>query len=364
MCRTVLADATYLSDAQRAIPPEFRVAGGTTHPNFLTVDFALVEGISGDFEPQLVEIQAFPSLFAYQASLNAVYQAAFSLDSGLRYFLSGLNESSYWELLRHTIIGEHAPENVVLTEVEPELQKTRPDFILTAQRLGISVIDIRDLFSQGDSLMYRNREGKKIRAERIYNRAIADEMMARKIRAGVDLSRSWDVEWSGHPDWYFLISKFSIPKLAAEVGPSLVPPAVFLDDFLDGAGERQLRDAGVELPDQSESNPVYMELLLKPLFSFAGRGIEFAPDRDRLRQIATEERRNYLLQKRMRFAATIQTPCGMTQAEIRILYLWPDGGELTPVLPLVRLGRGKMMGVDHNRDLEWVGASAAFYPGT
>jgi hypothetical protein len=103
-------------------------------------------------------------------------------------------------------------------------------------------------------------------------------------------------------------------------------------------------------------------LLLKPLFSFAGKGIQFDPTQAQLEAIPAELRGDYLLQQRMRFVPAIETPWGMTQAEIRILYLWPDGGSLTPALSLVRLGRGKMMGVDHNKDQEWVGASAAFFP--
>jgi hypothetical protein len=142
----------------------------------------------------------------------------------------------------------------------------------------------------------------------------------------------------------------------------VVPPAVFLDEFLDGAGRGDLASAGAELPAETGPGTVYQELLLKPLFSFAGKGIQFEPSRQDLESIAPAERKNYLLQQRMRFEPTIDTPKGMTQAEIRILYLWPDGGKLTPALSLVRLGRGKMMGVDHNRNQEWVGASAAFYP--
>ena len=107
---------------------------------------------------------------------------------------------------------------------------------------------------------------------------------------------------------------------------------------------------------------MYHHLLLKPLFSFAGKGIQFDPTQAQLEAIPAHERRGYLLQQRMRFVPTIETPHGLTQAEIRILYLWPDRGTLTPALSLVRLGRGKMMGVDHNRDQEWVGASAAFFP--
>jgi hypothetical protein len=54
----------------------------------------------------------------------------------------------------------------------------------------------------------------------------------------------------------------------------------------------------------------------------------------------------------------IATPAGATQAEIRIMFV-RDGDALRAVMPLVRMGRGRMMGVDHNKGLEWVGASAA-----
>jgi hypothetical protein len=142
----------------------------------------------------------------------------------------------------------------------------------------------------------------------------------------------------------------------------MVPPAVFLDDFLERDGRAQLARAGLALPAQPEPDHIYSDLLLKPLFSFAGKGIEFDPTQGQLEAVPVEQRAQFLLQQRMRFEPTIETPHGRTQAEIRILYLWPDGGDLTPVLSLVRLGRGKMMGVDHNKNQEWVGASAAFFP--
>jgi hypothetical protein len=200
---------------------------------------------------------------------------------------------------------------------------------------------------------------------RIYNRAIADELMAREVRLPFDLTHAWEVEWAGHPNWYFLISKFSIPWLSRPPGAhAVVPPAVFLDEFLEGNGRAELAAAGVSLPDKTGPETVYGELLLKPLFSFAGKGIQFDPTQAQLEAIPAGKRKDFLLQHRMRFEHTIETPHGLTQAEIRILYLWPDGGSLTPALSLVRLGRGKMMGVDHNKSQEWVGASAAFFPGS
>jgi len=366
MTQSLLGDPAYLEAARKAIPPAYNVAGESAHPNFLTADFALIRTASGELTPRLVEIQAFPSVYGYQDVLSEAYRTAFDLPDGLGRFLGGLDEASYWGLMRQTILGAHKAKNVVLMELDPLHQKTLPDFNVTAQQLGIAVVDIRDLIPLGDKLHYRGVSGALVPIHRIYNRTIADELMARQVKLPFDLTHAWDVEWAGHPNWYFLISKFSVPWLSGSGRTGsrhpVVPPAVFLDEFLEGSGRADLASAGVDLPQESGPGTIYAELLLKPLFSFAGKGIQFEPSRQDLESIPADERKNFLLQQRMRFEPTIDTPKGMTQAEIRILYLWPDGGELTPALPLVRLGRGKMMGVDHNRDQEWVGASAAFYP--
>jgi hypothetical protein len=359
----LLDDTDYLGAARKAIPAGFCVAGQTAHPNFLTADFALVRETNGDLSPRLVEIQAFPSIFALQAVLCSAHREVFALPENLGCFLNGLNESSYWELFATTVIGKHDPENVVLTEVDPLHQKTLPDFEITASRLGIVFVDIAALEPVGDVLHYRNRQGRLVPVRRIYNRAIADELIGRDIRLPFDLTRPWNVEWAGHPNWYFLISKFSVPWLCRQAMRSpVVPPAVFLGDFLAGAGREKLAVSGVTLPDVTGPGTVYSNLLLKPLFSFAGKGIQFGPTQAQLESIPADLRADYLLQQRMRFEPTIETPFGLTQAEFRILYLWPDEGRLTPALSLVRLGRGKMMGVDHNKNQEWVGASAAFFP--
>jgi hypothetical protein len=362
LTRNLMANPVYLAAARQAIPRGYAVAAETLHPHFLTADFALVKGPQGRLVPKLVEIQAFPSVFGYQAVLCNAYRTAFSLPAELGCFLSGLTEESYWELLRRTILGNYAGRNVVLTEIDPLNQKTLPDFEITMRRLGIAVRDIASLFVIGNKLHYGTEDGWMVPIRRIYNRAIADELIARNVRLPFDLTHEWTVEWAGHPNWYFLISKFSIPWLSRPpFAHPVVPPAVFLNEFLDGPGRAQLKTQGVPLPANSEPGAVYGELILKPLFSFAGKGIIFAPTQEQLEEIPAGERQNYLLQQRMDFVPTIETPSGLTQAEFRILYLWPDGGSLTPALSLVRLGRGKMMGVDHNKNQDWVGASAAFY---
>jgi len=358
----IMRNAPCIEAARKAIPPGYLVANENAHPNFLTADFALIRNAASALVPRLVEIQAFPSVYGYQTELCSAYSDAYGLDSGLDsglgVYLGGLDHLGFWQLLEKTILNGHNPENVVLTELDPTNQKTLPDFLVTARRLGIAVVDIRSLVPSGNRLYYRNAGGTLTPIHRIYNRAIADELIAKQVELPFDLEREWQVEWAGHPNWYFLISKFSIPWLNSPI----VPPAVFLDDFLDGAGKSRLAAAGVHLPPENGPKTTYDQLLLKPLFSFAGKGIEFAPSRQRLESVEPANRANYLLQQKMSFEPTIETPYGLTQAEIRILYVWPDNGELTPALSLVRLGRGKMMGVDHNRDLRWVGASAAFFP--
>lgn len=345
MTHSLLANQQYLQAAAATIPSAFRVKGTTAHPHFMTVDFGLVEDEEGRLHPRLVELQAFPSVYGYQAVLGEEYVRAYDLSPDLRQYLNGNDDASYWQSLRQVIVGPHDPENVILMEVRPERQKTLPDFHVHEDRLGIRTVGIEQVRQQGSRLFYRDA-GRDVPIRRIYNRAIADEMLRENVRPGFDLIGDLDVEWAGHPDWYFLISKFSLPYLQHPA----VPPAAFVDAWLRGEGPPALHTVAPE------------QLVLKPLFSFAGKGIEFAPTMERLLAIPEAERSGYLLQQRESFARTVATPAGMTQAEVRILYVWPDAGDLLPVNTLVRLGRGAMMGVDHNRGQEWVGGSAGLMP--
>jgi hypothetical protein len=335
----------YMRRSDAAIPEKYRVPNDNPRPNFMTVDFGLVRGAGGELKPKLVELQAFPSIFGYQDCLSEAYRRVYGLDDSLVGRLGDVTREQYWELLRQTIVGDHAPENVVLTEVEPETQKTLPDFHVYEDRLGIATVDIAQLKKEGNRLFYI-KGGRSIPIERIYNRAIVDEVERKGVTPAFDYRDELQVEWAGQPNWYFRVSKFSLPYLQHES----VPAAVFLDDWFAGRG----RD---RLPENREN------VLLKPLYSFAGKGIQFAPTDAELAAIPEAERQLYLLQERVRFEPVIETPFGMTQAEVRIMYVWPEGTpEMIPVQSLVRLGRGLMMGVDHNRNQEWIGGSGAFYP--
>jgi hypothetical protein len=340
----LLGNPAYMQASGQAIPTQYRAPNDNPIPNFMTVDFGLVRNSDGSLQPKLVEMQAFPSIFGYQDLLSRQYIETYRLQPDLEWHLGGHNEQSYWALLRKVIVGNHNPENVVLAEIEPDHQKTLPDFHVYEDKLGIATVDIAELRKQDNRLFYE-RLGRWIPIHRIYNRAIVDELERKNIHLPFDHRDDLNVEWAGHPNWYFRISKFALPYLDH---PS-VPKAVFLDDWF---AQRNLEG----LPHQRE------RLLLKPLYSFAGKGIQFSPTDDDLNAIPVADRHLYLLQERVNFEPVIQTPHGPTQAEVRIMYLWPDGGALEPVISLVRLGRGLMMGVDHNRNQQWVGGSAALIP--
>jgi hypothetical protein len=357
LIRQLVENPEYRKKSDEAVPAEFKVPNEPDHPMFVQVDFGLVRDARGELQPKLVELQAFPSLYAYQGPLAEAYLDVYGLRASrgrasgfgfrasadpslsasgeLKYFLSGLNEQSYRELLRQAIVGSHDPENVILMEIDPLHQKTLPDFLLTEKMLGVRTVDIVDIKKEGSHLYYE-RDGNRVPIRRIYNRTIVDELERKGVKFGFDWRDELDVEWAGHPNWYFRISKFSIPYLKHES----VPKTWFLDRL-------------PEIPHDLEN------YALKPLYSFAGLGVVIAPTKEDIAAIPAEKRPYYILQQRMHFEPVIETPFGGTKAEVRVMYVWLE--ELTAVLTIIRMGRGLMMGVDHNKNMEWVGASAAFY---
>ena len=331
----ILKSPEAMTAADAAVPERYRGQGAEAVPTFAQVDFGLVRDEDGNIAPKLVELQAFASLYGFQLAVAEAYRDAFALPASLELYLDGLTPDRYYELARNAIVGDNDPAEVVLMEIEPRRQKTWPDFVVTDQLWGVRAIDTSEVKREGRRLYYR-RDGRVTQIKRIYNRVIPDELERKKIQLPFGYGDDLEVSWAGHPAWYFRLSKFSIPWLAH--------PSVPETRFLDGI----------------EQLPVDRDrYLLKPLFSFAGGGIIFAPTDAQIAAIPLDERKNYILQERIGFAPVVETPHGPTQAEIRIMYL-RDGARLRPVLPLVRMGRGKMMGVDHNKGLRWVGASAGF----
>src|SRR6202795_1222133 len=338
LIRQLVESPEYRARAEASIPAKFRVPNESPHPMFIQVDFGLVRDSEDELQPKLVELQAFPSLYAYQPVLAQAYIDVFGLDTKLRYFLSGLDSTSYQQLLQNAIVAGHDPANVVLMEVHPEEQKTRPDFLLTEKLLGIRTVCITKIRKDGRRLFYEE-DGKRVPIKRIYNRTIVDELERKGVTLPFDFRDDLDVEWAGHPNWYFRISKYSIPYLKH----ASVPRTWFLDQL-------------TEVPADLEN------FVLKPLYSFAGLGVVIAPKRADINAIPAAKRSEYILQERLNLPPVVETPFGTTKVELRIMYVCLD--RLGRVLTIVRWGRGWCSGVDHNKNMKWVGSSAALISGS
>jgi hypothetical protein len=336
-----IVDATrtpeFVKQAASAVPKTLEVPNESAHPNFLVVDFAICEE-KGRLVPRLIELQAFPSLFGFQLLLLGCIRKAYPvIPRNWTSSFGGIKDDAYLQLLRRTIIADSAPENVVLLEIEPEKQKTRIDFAATETLLDIRPVCVTKIKKRGRQLFY-DRDGSEVRIERIYNRVIFDELIRRPdLNLPFQFQDELDVTWVGHPNWYFRISKHSLPFLETEH----TSPTFFADDF--------------------PTNENIGDYVLKPLYSFAGHGVNMEPTRQKIAEL--ENPHEWILQKKVDYAPFVLTVDGKkSKAEIRMMFVWPDNDRNpTLVNNLVRMSQGKMMGVDFNVDRTWVGASIALH---
>jgi len=323
--------------AAPAVPKGLEVPNEAAHPNFLVVDFAISEE-GNRLVPRLIELQAFPSLFGFQLLLLGCIRKAYPIiPRNWTSSFGGIKDEAYLDLLRRTIIADSAPESVVLLEIEPEKQKTRIDFAATETLLGICPVCVTKIKKRGRQLFY-DRDGREVRIERIYNRVIFDELVKRPdLNLPFRFQDDLDVTWVGHPNWYFRISKHSLPFLKTEH----TSPTFFADEF--PAGEK------------------IDNYVLKPLYSFAGHGVDIEPIHEKV--AALENPHEWILQRKVDYAAFVVTVDGQkSKAEVRMMFVWPDN-DPNPILVnnLVRMSQGKMMGVDFNIDKTWVGSSIALH---
>ena len=332
----LVGNAAYMAGSDRAIPARFKVPREDPHPLFAAVDFGIEKSPGGQLFPRLIDLQGFPTLYAYQPVLCQEYGAVYDLPSGLSQYAAGMEADNYGMLFRTAVLGNRAPENVVLMGIDPLQEKTLPDFLLTAKLCGISIVNVRDIVRKGRKLYYK-KGATLIPVDRIYNRVIPEDLERSGARLPFKLKDDIEVEWAGHPNWFFRMSKFSLPFIKH----STAPKTMFLSDGTAPPGD--LRD-----------------WVLKPLFSFAGGGVKISPARFDIDSVTGPRRQEYILQERVEYAGVVDTPAGPTKAEVRILYIWHE--HPVPVLNLVRLGRGTMMGVDQNKGMDWVGSSAGFWP--
>ncbi|GBD06349.1 hypothetical protein HRbin21_00137 [bacterium HR21] len=332
------ATAHYRALSEAAIPGPYRVPNEPDRPLFAVVDFAVVEEAPGKWGLRLVELQGFPSLFGYQYFYARLAREIYMLGEQWSYTFSGLSDQQYWDILRRAILAEYAPEEVVLLDYRPEQQKTRPDFTALERQLGIDAVDICSLRKEGRRLL-RRRKGRWIPVRRIFNRVIVDELEEHRVQLPFCWTEELEVEWAGHPNWYFRMSKFALPYLRH----STVPRAYRLSEV-------------EELPPGE-----VRRFVLKPLFSFAGKGIVLEPTEEDLRAIPPQRRHLYVLQERITYAPCVYTPAGMNAVELRVMLVWlPEWEEPLPVMSLARTGRAAMMGVRYN-DMPWAGSSGCLF---
>lgn len=336
----VLTRPDFRQISEAAIPPHLRVPNEDEHAVFLQYDFGICRDPDGNLTPQLIELQGFPSLYFYQHLLAQAYRRHFDIPADFHHLFSGIDREGYLELLHDIIVGDEKPENVILLEVEPEKQNTRIDFWGTRKYLGLKVLCLSKIKKEGRDLYYLDEEDQKVPIHRIYNRIIFDELEKR-----ADLPREWDMlsevnaEWVGHPNWFFRISKHTLPYLKSD----FVPETLFLKD---------LKSA----PDDLEN------WVLKPLFSFSGQGVKVNVTREDLETV--DDPSNYILQRKVQYIAAIETaiPNEPSKCEIRMMLLWKkDWDKPRLVNNLIRMSKGEMVGVRYNMGKEWVGSSVGFF---
>ncbi|MFP5080769.1 hypothetical protein [Pedobacter sp. JCM 36344] len=316
-----------------SVPELWRVPDENDHPHFLTFDFAISKDVNGELTPMLIEMQGFPSLYGFQLHLAKKYKEAFGLDHNLTPLFGDFDEQAYVELLKQVILGDHEPHEVALIDVDALNQKTAIDFLVTQKYIGMKILALTDIFKEGKSLFYLEN-GEKIRLKRIYNRLIFDEVADKKniFKDSFDPREQLDIEWVTHPNWFYRVSKYTMPFLKSE----FLPETHFLN----------------ALPATPKDLENYV---LKPLFSFAGMGVLIDVKPADIKAIADPE--NWILQRKVKYEPVVESPDGGVKVELRLMYLWPDGGEPQLCINLARLSKGKMIGVRYNKDFDWVGGT-------
>ena len=335
----VIKTPEYFQQSEKAIPPQLRVPNEDAQPQFICFDFGICENEKGEIEPQLVEMQAFPTLFAWHTMMPEVSRRHFYWPGNYSTYLNGYTKDSYLQLLKKILVGEANIENVILLEIFPHQQKTRVDFYATQDLLGIKTVCLTEIIKEGKNLFYLEN-GKKIPIHRIYNRIIFDDLQHQPSEIqekGKLFQEDLNLQWIPHPNWFYRISKFGLPFIKHPY----VPETHFLNEIK-------------ELP------PDLGNYVIKPLFSFAGQGVIIDVTREAIDKIQDHE--NWIIQRKVKYAPVIVTPEEPAKVEIRVFYFWEQNAERPfAVNNLARLSKGKMIGVRYNKDKTWVGGSFCLF---
>ncbi|MBK8251173.1 MAG: hypothetical protein IPK82_00700 [Polyangiaceae bacterium] len=339
-----ISEESRLAKMKLAIPPALNVPRMDAMPNCVQVDFAIVRGPTGQLEGRVVELQAFPSLYALMVIQSDVMAETLREMPGMpkdfSIYFGGLNRETFIERFKKALLAGEDPEHVVLLDLNPPAQKTYPDFVATRMLTGVEAVCPTTLIKEGNKL-FREKDGKKIQVRRIYNRIVFDELEVKGVKLPFNYTDDLDVTWLSHPNWYWTWSKFTLPF----IDHPAVPKATYVSDLKE--------------PPANLSGYV-----LKPLFSFAGSGVNIDPTHADLAAIPAEQRDKWILQEKITYEPGILMPDGTgVKAEVRMMFLRaPDEPKPNLVLNLVRLSRGKMLGVDQNKNLTWVGGTVGIWP--
>lgn len=314
-----------------------KVPNEDEHTSFLAIDFGICEE-DGAVIPKLIEVQGFPSLYNYQVNLYDKFKNHYPFLKNLTPFINDIETPEYLTILEEVICNKHPKESVILLEIEPEKQNTKIDFYYCKRDIGIPIVCVTELIKKGKQLFYKNEVGDEILVKRIYNRVIFDELDLRTdLKLNFNFSDDLDVEWAGHPNWFFRISKFILPFLKGKY-------------FIETTLLSELK----QIPEDLEN------YVLKPLFSFSGTGVIFHVKKEDIE--AVTEKELYILQKKVNYLPIVQSPDGKVKAEVRILCVWKKEDKSPTLLcNLVRLSRGEMIGVKFNKDKDWVGGSIGLF---
>ena len=333
----IIVAPNFKSITDRSIPADVFVPGDEGHAQCMVFDFGICQNANGEYEPQLIEMQGFPTLFAFQAFYSEITAAYAELPEGYSSYLNGYTKETYIQLLKDIIVGEEKVEEVILLEIYPDQQKTRIDFHATKTLLGVETVCLTKLKSEGRTLFYIRENGEKQIVKRIYNRLIFDDLQQQEnLGEIIDLKKDYDVTWLPHPNWFYRISKFTLPF----IDNPYVPETFFLNEI---------------------TMPVNLdEYVLKPLFSFAGMGVVIDVTQQDIDNITDPE--NWILQRKVNYAPIIETMDEPAKAEIRLFYFWKEEWERPiAVHNLARLSKGKMIGTRYNKDKTWVGGTIAYF---
>jgi hypothetical protein len=329
-----------------AVPARYDVPNQTPLPTIACLDFAAVRGSDGRYVPQLVELQGFPSLLAFETMQRDAWEVSLrdvaGLDRPWSAWFAGLDRASFLALARDTIVGDHEPAHVALVDLDPPAQKTQVDFAATKVLFDVDAVCPTQLEKRGRRLFRRDADGRELPVERIYHRLVIDELERSGLTLPFDLRDDLDVEWSPHPNWFWIWSKYSLPFLTHPAVP-----------------ETRLLSEIATLPAD-----LARDYVLKPLFSFAGAGVNVHPEPRDVAAIARNERARWCLQRKIAYGPAIEAvDGGSVKLEIRVMLLRPDDAtEFVPATNLCRLSRGDMHGVDQNKDKTWVGSSIGMWP--